>query len=109
MERTFWDSSLPVSLTLWDTPVLFTPPLPLSQQERDLRWAKAYVSKNLSGLFLPFVNYLGRQKITLQGKDSLGNVNFVFFFFLCLLLRGIFGRVSKNNLAKYKLFPQGKK
>ena len=31
MERTFWDSSLLVSLTLWDTPVLFTPPLPLPQ------------------------------------------------------------------------------
>ena len=28
MERTFGDSSLLVSLTLWDTPVLFTPPLP---------------------------------------------------------------------------------
>ena len=27
----FWDSSLLVSLTLWDTPVLFTPPLPLPQ------------------------------------------------------------------------------
>ena len=26
MERTFGDSSLLVSLTLWDTPVLFTPP-----------------------------------------------------------------------------------
>ena len=31
MERTFWDSSLLVSLTLWDTPALFTPPLPLPQ------------------------------------------------------------------------------
>ena len=30
-ERTLWDSSLPVSLTVWDTPVLCTPPLPLSQ------------------------------------------------------------------------------
>ena len=29
VERTFGDSSLLVSLTLWDTPVLFTPPLPL--------------------------------------------------------------------------------
>ena len=28
---TLWDSSLPVSLTLWDTPALFTPPLPLPQ------------------------------------------------------------------------------
>ena len=27
-EGTLWDSSLPVSLTLWDTPALFTPPLP---------------------------------------------------------------------------------
>ena len=25
-EGTLWDSSLPVSLTLWDTPALFTPP-----------------------------------------------------------------------------------
>ena len=33
MERTFWDSSPLVSLTLWDTPVLFTPPLPLPQYE----------------------------------------------------------------------------
>ena len=31
MERTFWDSSLLVSLTLWDSPVLFAPPLPLPQ------------------------------------------------------------------------------
>ena len=30
-EGTLWDSSLPVSLTLWDTPALFTPPLPLPQ------------------------------------------------------------------------------
>ena len=30
-ERTFGDSSLLVSLTLWDTPVLFTPPLPFPQ------------------------------------------------------------------------------
>ena len=29
VERTFWDSSLLVSLTLWDTLVLFTPPLPV--------------------------------------------------------------------------------
>ena len=28
VERTFWDSSLLVSLVLWDTPVLFVPPLP---------------------------------------------------------------------------------
>ena len=28
VEGTLWDSSLPVSLTLWDTPALFTPPLP---------------------------------------------------------------------------------
>ena len=32
VERTFWDSSLLVSLTLWDTPVLFTPPLPLPKK-----------------------------------------------------------------------------
>ena len=31
VERTFWDSSLLVSLTLWDTPALSTPPLPLPQ------------------------------------------------------------------------------
>ena len=31
-EGTLWDSSLPVSLTLWDTPALFTPPLPLRQK-----------------------------------------------------------------------------
>ena len=30
-EGTLWDSSLPVTLTPWDTPVLCTPPLPLSQ------------------------------------------------------------------------------
>ena len=30
-EGTLWDSSLLVTLTLWDTPVLFTPPLPLPQ------------------------------------------------------------------------------
>ena len=30
-ERTVWDSSLLVSLTLWDAPVLCTPPLPFSQ------------------------------------------------------------------------------
>ena len=32
-EGTLWDSSLPVSLTLWDTPALFTPPLPLPQRK----------------------------------------------------------------------------
>ena len=31
-EGTLWDSSLPVSLTLWDTPALFTPPLPLPRK-----------------------------------------------------------------------------
>ena len=30
-DGTLLDSSLPVSLTLWDTPALFTPPLPLPQ------------------------------------------------------------------------------
>ena len=35
VERTFWGSSLLVSLTLWDTPVLFAPPLPLPQVKRD--------------------------------------------------------------------------
>ena len=30
-EGTLWDSSPPVSLTLWDAPALFTPPLPLPQ------------------------------------------------------------------------------
>ena len=37
VERTFWDSSLLVSLTLWDTPVLFTPPLPLPQLNPSLK------------------------------------------------------------------------
>ena len=36
-EGTLWDSSLLVTLTLWDTPVLFTPPLPLPQGF-NLRW-----------------------------------------------------------------------
>ena len=31
-EGILWDSSLPIALTLWDTPVLCTPPLPLSHQ-----------------------------------------------------------------------------
>ena len=30
-QGTLWDSSLPVSLMLWDTPALFTPPRPLRQ------------------------------------------------------------------------------
>ena len=30
-EGTLWDSSLPISLTLWDTRALFAPPLPLPQ------------------------------------------------------------------------------
>ena len=30
-QGTLWDSSLPVSLTLWDTPALSAPPLPLPQ------------------------------------------------------------------------------
>ena len=34
VETTFWDSSLLVSLTLWVTPVLFMPPLPLAQEIR---------------------------------------------------------------------------
>ena len=33
VDRTFWDSSLLVSLTLWDTPVLFTPPLGLPRNK----------------------------------------------------------------------------
>ena len=33
-EGTHWDSSLLVSLTLWDTPVLFTPPLPLPKGQQ---------------------------------------------------------------------------
>ena len=32
VEGTFWDSSLLVSLALWDTPALFTPPLPLPRK-----------------------------------------------------------------------------
>ena len=32
-EGTLWDSSLPVSLTLWDTLALSTPPLPLPQDD----------------------------------------------------------------------------
>ena len=31
LKRRLWDSSLPVSLTVWDTSVLCAPPLPLSQ------------------------------------------------------------------------------
>ena len=29
-EGTLWDSSLAIALTLWDAPVLCTPPFPLS-------------------------------------------------------------------------------
>ena len=36
-DGTHWDSSLLVSLTLWDTPVLFTPPLALPQIHLRLR------------------------------------------------------------------------
>ena len=36
-EGTRWNSSLLVSLTLWDTPVLFTPPLPLPLQTHPKR------------------------------------------------------------------------
>ena len=51
-EGTLWDSSLPVSLTLWDTPALSTPPLPLPQQKEGRKvW---YVLRNpgKSNLFL---------------------------------------------------------
>ena len=34
-ESTVWDSSLLVSLTLWDTPVLCTPPLPFTQMNKN--------------------------------------------------------------------------
>ena len=45
VERTFWDSSLLVSLTLWDTPVLFTPPLPLPLE---FRWIqKGFTAERL--------------------------------------------------------------
>ena len=37
-EGTVWESSLPVSLTLWDTPALFTTPRPLPQRTTWL-WA----------------------------------------------------------------------
>ena len=40
VEGTLWDSSLPVSLTLWDTPALFTPPLPLPQFEVQRNWSR---------------------------------------------------------------------
>ena len=37
-EGTLWDSSLPVSLTLWDTPALSTPPLPLPRSKCVCEW-----------------------------------------------------------------------
>ena len=44
-EGTLWDSSLPVSLTLWDTPALSTPPLRLPQslpEKKQGIWGKSY-------------------------------------------------------------------
>ena len=43
-EGTLWDSSLPVSLILWDTPALFTPPLPLLQLIRGISWYWLHMS-----------------------------------------------------------------
>ena len=46
VERTFWDSSLPVSFTHWDTPALLTPPLPLPQVKfRSQSGQKSGISK----------------------------------------------------------------
>ena len=50
-EGTLWDSSLPVSLTLWDTPALFTSPLPLPQVTRGKFWAFHAHSGPASGIF----------------------------------------------------------
>ena len=46
-EDTLWDLNLPVALTLWDTPVLCTPPLPFSQQS-EMRNEKLITTKKLS-------------------------------------------------------------
>ena len=47
-EGTHWDSSLLVTLTLWDTPVLFAPPLSLPQWKLQSRLK---CSLSLSGVF----------------------------------------------------------
>ena len=39
---TLWDSSLPVTLALWDTPVLCTPPLPLSQRKPERGYIRMF-------------------------------------------------------------------
>ena len=60
-EATLWDSSLPVSLTLWDTPALFTPPLPLpikmisetKSETKSLKNAPKRPRKMLSPVQLP--------------------------------------------------------
>ena len=52
-EGTLWDSSLPVSLTLWDTPAFFTPPLPLPHKTRDT----TLVFSGASGLTLSLAKH----------------------------------------------------
>ena len=50
---TLWDLSLPVTLTLWDTPVLCTPPLPLSQIWVNAPSAtKLLLTKKMSEIFI---------------------------------------------------------
>ena len=61
MERTFWDSSLLVSLTLWDAPVLFTPPLPLPQVSPSV--AKIRQTKKVADLRPSVSRKFGHNKV----------------------------------------------
>ena len=45
-EGTLWDSSLPVSLTLWDTAALFTPPLSSPKSETKTQKMRRNVPEN---------------------------------------------------------------
>ena len=52
---TLWDSSLPVSLTLWDTPALCTPPLPLPPKKAHANFFWKFPSDFCTSLVLIFI------------------------------------------------------
>ena len=72
-EGTLWDSSLPVSLTLWDTPALFTPPLPL-RQDRQFVSKKGRIHLSIQkALLLHYVKCLPKLLCWIQEHGILDN------------------------------------
>ena len=69
-EGTHWDASLLVSLTLWDTPVLFTPPLPLPQKvhAQNCRHSSSLFTSLSPICFTPIFCFRGRPKYAGETK-----------------------------------------